>query len=131
MKISASTKENNVATVLRRMRESAGLTMRQVGAVVGISHVAISQFENRKLDLPEYRIEQLVKAYGLTVEDFNKVMGRTPIGSPKDDCRAMIDRMDDEQLTAVRAVLGQILRSSAQSNATESKKRMPQIAVAN
>ena len=131
MKISASTKENNVATVLRRMRESAGLTMRQVGAVVGISHVAISQFENRKLDLPEYRIEQLVKAYGLTVEDFNKLMGRAPVGSPKDDCRAMIDRMDDEQLTAVRAVLGQILRSSAQGNVAKPAKQMPQIAVAN
>jgi transcriptional regulator with XRE-family HTH domain len=75
MKISANTKENNVSIVLKRMRESAGLTMRQAGAIVGISHVAISQFENRKLDLPEYRIEQLVKAYGLTLEDFNKLMG--------------------------------------------------------
>src|SRR3989338_3183789 len=131
MKISASTKENNVATVLRRMRESAGLTMRQVGAVVGISHVAISQFENRKLDLPEYRIEQLVKAYGLTLEDFNKLMGRTPMGSPKADCRAMIDRMDEEQLTAVRAILSQILRTSAPVSATQATKQMPQIAVAN
>ncbi len=72
-----------------------------------------------------------MKAYGLTVEDFNKVMGRAPIGSPKDDCRAMIDRMDDEQLTAVRAVLSQILRSSAQANEAKPTKQMPQIAVAN
>jgi hypothetical protein len=43
----------------------------------------------------------------------------------------MIDRMDDEQLTAVRAVLGQILRSSAQGNAAKPTKQMPQIAVAN
>lgn len=38
--------------------------MRQVGAMIGVSHVAISQFENKKIDLPGYRIEQLVKARG-------------------------------------------------------------------
>ncbi|MGE0528241.1 MAG: helix-turn-helix domain-containing protein [Bdellovibrionales bacterium] len=115
MKASSSSKGQSVSTVLRRMRESAGLTMRQVGAIVGISHVAISQFENRKLELPEYRIEQMVRAYGLTIEDFNKLMGRTPIGNPKDDCHAMIDRMGDEQLAALAAVMKQLLRAQNES----------------
>ena len=131
MLTSARNKETNITTVLRRMRESSGLTMRQTGGMIGISHVAISQFENKKLDLPAYRIEQLVKAYGFTMGEFEKIMGRGPAASPKDDCHAMIDRMDDEQLTAVRAILSQILRSSAPGNAVTSPKQMPQIAVAN
>lgn len=98
-------KETNVPTVLRRMRESSELTMRQVGAMIGVSHVAISQFENRKLDLPDYRVEQLVKAYGYTMDEFNKIMGRAPVVSPKDDCYAMIEKMSDDQLSALRSIL--------------------------
>lgn len=112
MKLSTKEKLNSVSVVLRRMRESSGLTMRQVAGIVGISHVAISQFENRKLDLPDYRIEQLVKAYGLTIEDFNKIIGRTPVISPKDDCIAMIDKMKDEQLAALRPILALIINNS-------------------
>ncbi len=93
------------------MRESSELTMRQVGAMIGISHVAVSQFENGKLALPDYRIEQLVKAYGYTMDEFNKIVGRAPVISPKDDCHAMIDRMDDNQLSALRGVMSQMLRS--------------------
>jgi len=131
MLTTARKKETNEPTVLRRMRESSGLTMRQVGGMIGISHVAISQFENRKLDLPAYRVEQLVKAYGFTMEEFGKIMGRAPVLNPKDDCHAMIDRMDDDQLTALRAVLSQLLRSSAQGIVATPIKQMPQIAVAN
>jgi transcriptional regulator with XRE-family HTH domain len=81
-------KETNLPTVLRRMRESSELTMRQVGAMIGVSHVAISQFENRKLDLPDYRIEQMVKAYGFTMDEFNKLshyqIQRLPFDDTKD-----------------------------------------------
>jgi transcriptional regulator with XRE-family HTH domain len=94
------------------MRESAELTMRQVGAMIGVSHVAISQFENQKLDLPDYRIEQLVKAYGYTMDEFNKIMGRSaPVVSPKDDCYAMIERLDEDQLVAIRSVMAQLLKT--------------------
>ncbi len=110
MKLSNKKKDEKIHILLRRMREAAELTMRQVGAMIGVSHVTISQFENGKLELPDYRVEQLVKAYGLTMDDFNKILGRTPIANLKDDCHAMVDRLDDEQLAAVRLVLSQILR---------------------
>ncbi len=105
--------------------------MRQAGAIVGISHVAISQFENRKLELPEYRIEQMVRAYGLSIEDFNKIIGRVPVSSPKEDCHAMIDRMDEEQLTAIRALLNQILRTSPRESETTHKGKLSQIEITN
>lgn len=112
-------KETNVPTVLRRMRESSELTMRQVGAMIGISHVAISQFENRKLDLPDYRIEQLVKAYGYTMDEFNKIMGKAPVVSPKDDCFAMLEKLNDDQLVVIRAILNLILQPLRQEIAAK------------
>lgn len=108
MKLSAKEKNAQAHVLLRRMRESAELTMRQVGGLIGVSHVTISQFENGKLELPAYRIEQLVNAYGLTMEDFNKILGRAPVVSLKDDCRAMIDRMSEEQLVVLRGLLKMI-----------------------
>ncbi len=116
MKQSKKEKNEHISIVMRRMRESAGVTMREVGAMIGVSHVAISQFENRKLDLPAYRIEQLVNAYGLTMADFNRILGRAPVLSPKDDCHAMIDRMGEEQLSALRGVMLLLIHSPAQSH---------------
>ena len=103
------TKENNTHIVMRRMRESSGLTMRQAGGMIGISHVAISQFENQKLKLPDYRIEQLVKAYGFTLNEFAKIIGKEVVVNLKDDCHSMLDRMNDEQLAALRAIMSQLI----------------------
>jgi transcriptional regulator with XRE-family HTH domain len=113
MSVRHKTKETNTPTVLRRMRESSGLTMRQAAGIVGISHVAISQFENEKLSLPDYRVEQLVRAYGFTLDEYRKIIGHDPVTSPKDDCHSMIDRMDGEQLTALRALMAQLLRPAS------------------
>ncbi len=116
MLTTSKSKISNTPTVLRRMRESSGLTMRQAAGIIGFSHTAISQFENGKMSLPDYRIEQMVKAYGFSQEEFNKILGRPPIISPKDDCYAMIERMDEEQLLAVRSIMNQLLRQSHQLN---------------
>ena len=99
------TNEMSLPTVLRRMRESASITMRQAGGIVGISHVAISQFENGKLNLPAYRVDQLVQAYGFTKEDFYKIVGKEPAVNLKDDCHSMIDQMSEAQLAAVHSVM--------------------------
>ena len=109
-------KENNTHIVLRRMRESSGLTMRQVGGMIGISHVAISQFENQKLRLPEYRVEQLIKAYGFTLDEFSKIIGKAVVVNLQDDCHAMLDRMSDEQLAALRAIMNQLLLVSGETS---------------
>ncbi len=111
MSVRHQTKETNTPTVLRRMRESSGLTMRQVAGMVGISHAAISQFENGKMSLPEYRVEQLARAYGFSPEEFHKIAGHEPGANPKDDCHCMIDRLDGDQLAAMRAVMAQLLRT--------------------
>ncbi|MBL7558121.1 MAG: hypothetical protein JNM24_19985 [Bdellovibrionaceae bacterium] len=44
------------------------------------------------------------------MEDFNKIIGKPIMTSPLDDCHAMIDKMDEDQLNAVRAILNQIVK---------------------
>lgn len=127
MKLSAKEKNTQEHILLRRMRESAELTMRQVGAMIGISHCAISQFENGKLELPAYRIEQLVNAYGLTMDDFNKILGRAPVVGLKDDCRAMIDRMSEEQLVILRGLLKMICNNGEARTVAVAKSKASQI----
>lgn len=125
MSASPKSKESNLPTVLRRMRESSGLTMRQAAGIVGISHVSISQFENGKLSLPAYRIEALVKAYGFTKEEYHKIMGHEPAVNLRDDCHSMIDRMSDKQVEAIRAVMVQLASANpAQCKGEESGKCM-------
>lgn len=131
MKLSQKGKNEQVYIVLRRMREAADLTMREVGAMIGVSHVTISQFENGKLELPDYRIEQLVTAYGLTMESFYKILGKAPVISPLDDCHAMIDRLDENQLSAVRAILSQILRTNAKESAAVPTSKVNQNQIEN
>lgn len=127
MKLSAKEKNTQEHILLRRMRESAELTMRQVGAMIGVSHVAISQFENGKLQLPAYRIEQLVNAYGLTTDDFNKILGRAPVVGLKDDCRAMMDRMSEEQLVILRGLLKMICSNGETQAVTVAPAKASQV----
>lgn len=126
MKLSSKEKNTQEHVLLRRMRESAELTMRQVGAMIGVSHVTISQFENGKLELPAYRVEQLINAYGLCMDDFYKILGRSPVVAVKDDCHAMIDRMSDEQLAALRGFLKLICSASSSENVAQVPPKVSQ-----
>lgn len=111
-----------LAVVLRRMRESASVTMRQAGGLVGISHVAISQFENGKLNLPAYRVEQLVQAYGFSKEEFQKILAKGPEVNLLDDCHAMVDRLDDVQLPAVHSILSLLFRTASRDDSMKPLK---------
>lgn len=103
-------RQERTANVLKRLRENARLTTRQVGGLLGVTHTTISQFENGKREFSSLRIEQLVKAYGYTMEQFEKILGHRSVISYKDDCITMIGQLDDDQLAAVRSVLSQLLR---------------------
>lgn len=121
MALTAEKRNQSVANVLKRLREKAELTTRQAGGIVGVSHTSISQFENGKLAFAGYRIEQLVKAYGYTMDQFNKILGHKSVISYKDDCIALIERLDDEQLEAVRAIISQLLRKPVTQDVADRK----------
>ncbi|MBX3040832.1 MAG: helix-turn-helix domain-containing protein [Bdellovibrionaceae bacterium] len=103
-------RQESVANVLKRLREKADLTTRQAAGIIGVTHTTISQYENGKREFSSLRIEQLVKAYGYTMDQFEKILGHKSVISYKDDCHTLIDRLDDDQLAAVRSILSQLLR---------------------
>lgn len=131
MRKPTQTKNQSEATVLRRLRESAGLTIRQAGGLLGVAHTTISHFENERRTFTTFRIEQLVKAYGYTMEEYYKILGRKAVISVKDDCVTMIELMDDEQLSAIRAVMAQMLRKPLGQNLADQKEKMSQDSLKN
>ena len=58
------------ATTLRKLREIRGLSRKDVGVLLGVSHKSVEKFENGRTVITRTRIEQTVRAYDLTYEDF-------------------------------------------------------------
>lgn len=111
MAIKEQKRMTSVANVMKRLRENAGLTTRQAAGIISVTHTTISHFETGRRDFPSLRIEQLVKGYGYTMEEFEKILGHRSVISHKDDCITMIGQLDDDQLSAIRSVLSQMLRN--------------------
>lgn len=126
MAITEQKRMTSVANVMKRLRENAGLTTRQAAGIIGVTHTTISHFETGRRDFPSLRIEQLVKAYGYTMEGFEKILGHRSVISHKDDCVSMIGQLDDDQLFAIRAVLSQMLRNSRKVIAANEPVEMQQ-----
>lgn len=123
MALTNEQRNQSTGNVLKRLREKADLTTRQAAGIIGVTHTTISQFENGKREFSGYRLEELIKAYGYTMDQFNKILGHKSVINYKDDCYAMIERMDDSQLSAIRAVMSEMLRflnlgNAAQKNQT-------------
>lgn len=116
MALTSQKRQESVANVMKRLREKASLTTRQAAGIIGVTHTTISQYENGKREFTSLRIEQLVKAYGYTMDQFEKILGHKSVISYKDDCISMIDQLDDEQLAAVRSLLSQLLRKPTTQN---------------
>lgn len=125
MALSNEKRNQSVANVLKRLREKAKLTTRQAAGIIGVTHTTISHFENGKRGFTSYRIEQLVTAYGYTMDQFNKILGHKSVISYKDDCIAMIDLLDDAQLGAIRAVLSQLLRKPLKQIVAQVNEDLP------
>jgi transcriptional regulator with XRE-family HTH domain len=115
-----SDKTKRQGNLLRKIRESSGLTMRQLAMQVGISHPAISQLEHGKLELPRYRVEQIVTACGHSMTDFDKMLGKGFV-SPnyREECISIIKALDDDTIRLFYQLLAKI-----GTNVSVSKKRL-------
>ncbi len=58
------------AVTLRKLREIRGLNRKEAAVLLGIGHKSVEKFENGRTILNKARIEQAIKVYGLTYEDF-------------------------------------------------------------
>lgn len=64
---------------LRELRKQKGLTMKQLGKIVGVGESAISQYENGKRQ-PDYDIlNKLADYFGVSVD---YLLGRTDVPNP-------------------------------------------------
>lgn len=95
------------ATVLRWMRMSRRISMREAGRRNGCSDSSISHYEQGRMDIKPERIRQLVESYAYTIQEFEEFAGGKPLPvlSIKDECFSLIDRLDDMKLRAVHAML--------------------------
>lgn len=95
------------ATVLRYMRMSRRISMREAGRRNGCSDSAISHYEQGRMELAPERVQQLVECYRYSMQEFEEFVGGKPLPvlSIKDECFSLIDRLDENKLRAVHAML--------------------------
>ncbi|OFZ79445.1 MAG: hypothetical protein A2583_03095 [Bdellovibrionales bacterium RIFOXYD1_FULL_53_11] len=95
------------ARVLRFMRMSKGISMRAAGRLMGLSDSWISHIEQGRMDLDERKISRLIAAYGFTRQEYETLLagGEVPYTSLMDECIALIDRIEEDKLKTVLAVL--------------------------
>lgn len=92
--------------LIRNVRESSGMTMRQLALRIGISHTAISQLEHGKLELPRSRVEQIVLACGHSMHDFEKLLGKGFVApNYREECISIIKTLDNDSVSLLYQLL--------------------------
>jgi transcriptional regulator with XRE-family HTH domain len=97
----------STSKILRFMRMSRRISMREAGRRNGISDSAISHYEQGRMDVSRERLQHMIESYGYTVKDFDEYAEGKPLPvlCIKDECFCLIDRLDETKLRAVHALL--------------------------
>lgn len=53
---------------LKQARRLSGLTLREAGAKLGMSHNAVSKYEKGEIEVDATRLQQFATAYGVTID---------------------------------------------------------------
>ena len=97
--------------ILRHMRMSRNLSMREAGALFGLSSSTISHLEHGRMDLPPDRIPDIVSGYRYSMEDFESFRSGEqdlPI-QLRDECIQIIEHLDQKKLEGVYGLLKSFL----------------------
>lgn len=107
MKRSQEKRFTKQAKVLRFMRMSRKVSMREAGRRLNLSCSWVSHIEQGRMDLSEKAAKRLVEAYGFTWKEYETLLsgGDAPFLDLKDECIGLLDRIDETKLRAVHAVL--------------------------
>ncbi|MGK5089872.1 helix-turn-helix transcriptional regulator [Bdellovibrionota bacterium FG-2] len=65
--------------ILRFMRMSRGISMREAGARNGISDSAINHYEQGRMNISSKRLQQLIGCYGYTMQEFEEYAVGKPL----------------------------------------------------
>ncbi len=93
--------------ILRYMRVSKRISMREAARRCDLSVSAINHYEHGRMDIPKWRLEQLVTAYGYQLQDFENLAqgGELPVIDLKRECLGLLELIDEKKLKTVHAVL--------------------------
>jgi transcriptional regulator with XRE-family HTH domain len=96
-----------VNAVFRCLRMAAGLTTRELAALIDCSPTLITHYEMGNRELPKERVAQLCKAFRINREDLEDyVSGRRPVPiSYQDECILILSKLDKVKLQAVYGIL--------------------------
>lgn len=103
---------SNEAKVLKRLREKAGLSMRQAGEKMGVSGSLVSQIENGRENIPEgARLKRFLDAYGVGVQTFKKhVKEFSENESDMDVIQNLLTKVAEEDLKTLRTMVEHFVR---------------------
>ena len=95
------------AKILRHLRQSAKITMREAGRLCQVSDTYVSHIEHGRMDLSQTRIEQFVSAYGFSYEaDFMALMKSKNVPQcPRDIAIDIVNNLDDGHLKALIPIM--------------------------
>ena len=94
------------ARTLRYMRQTKGMSLKEAGALCGISGSAIAHMEQGRMDIPTDRVPLFVSAYGFTMESFQEFLdGRELPFNYYDECFSLLPFLGDDQVKALYRLL--------------------------
>jgi transcriptional regulator with XRE-family HTH domain len=72
----------------------------------GYTRAIFGQIENGRINIPQARIEHMVKSLGYTMQDFNTLMKAEVLRDEIiADCSVLLHKLDDQKLASVRTVI--------------------------
>lgn len=103
------------AQLLKRLRESRGLSMRDAAEIAGKSIAWISHVENGRMNVSEDHLRILVAAYGQTAKSFQAYLkGNAFIDSPaRKECLDTIHDLPDQHIQALLPLVQTLKTSKA------------------
>ena len=95
------------AEVLKYLRESRRLSMRDVAKIVGRSPAIINHAENGRMDLRPEFIFKLLSIYGITFSEFSEMCnGKLELPDHiRSECINIIKRVSYEKLRSIKTIL--------------------------
>lgn len=106
----------NESRVLRKLREEAGLSLREVGKRLGKNHTTIVHIETGRLDVPKgERLMELLRLYGLDNQRsfYDRVRNFQDKISARQELRELTERLSDDRLEIVLRVAKRIAEGKA------------------
>jgi len=94
------------AQVLRDLRIWAGMRIRDLAKLLGLSHTLICHYEQSRQPIACKQIIEMCRIFNLSLDDLNKLLRSGDILiNFKDECHLLITKMDNKKLQDVYQVL--------------------------